>query len=254
VRRPRRDTKRRGRIILSLANLRDEKPVPEGTYGAVEWRAIEKSLLDVGIDIDALSVRPFYPGQQWRSLDHPNTVKKRPLRDALQEMSWYYGTLASSDFEARRRQSAAERPRQIAKALAVLKPARALLDKNRFGHSISYDSFRRNHLGIAADGPLFPLLSDLIDKLQVELDQVNAARKTTAQRSGENSSKLHRRFWRELACLWVGVGAVSSRHKHVKLQRFLDACSAPTFRATTKKGQLAAFTKKFFAPRRKRPA
>ena len=177
----------------------------EGTYGDVEWRAIEKSLRDVGIDIDVLSVGPLYPGQQWRSLDHPNTVKKRPLRDALQEMSWYYGTLVSTDFEARRRQSAAEKPRQLAKALAVLEPARALLDKNQFrSHSISYGSFRRNHLAIAADGPLFPLLSDLIDKLQVELDEVNAARKTTAQRSGENSSKLHRRFWRELACLWVG--------------------------------------------------
>jgi hypothetical protein len=65
-----------------------------GAYTDAEWRAIEESLKKVGIDIDALSVgEPFYPREQWWRVDHPETVRMRPLRDALQEMSFYYSVL-----------------------------------------------------------------------------------------------------------------------------------------------------------------
>ena len=148
------------------------------------------------------------------------------------------------------RRRAAQEPIRLEKALEVLSPALALLDASRGAYHHSGDD-----LALAAEGPIRPALRELVDKLQVRLDELKAERKTTAQRSRENRSKVHREFWRELARLWDGIGANPPRHKHTLLQNFLAACSAPTFRAATMKGELAAFTKEFFArPRRKRPA
>jgi hypothetical protein len=125
-----------------------------------------------------------------------------------------------------------------------------LLDASQGAYHHSPDD-----LALAAEGPILPALRELIDKLQVRLDELNAERKNIAQRSRQNRSRVHREFWRELARLWVGIGASPPRHKHILLQNFLRACSAPTFRAATMKNELAAFTKEFFArPRRKQPA
>jgi hypothetical protein len=216
----------------------------------VQWRAIEASLKVVGIDIDKLSVgEPFYPGKGWWQLDHPDTIRQRPLRDALQEMSWHYSVVAGGILSRLRRRHADE-PIRLAKALEILQPALALLDASQGAYHHSGDD-----LALAAEGPIRPALRELTDKLQVRLDELTAERKTTAQRSRENSSKVHREFWRELARLWNGIGVNPPRHKHILLQNFLRACSAPTFRTASMKGELAAFTKEFFArPRRKQPA
>jgi hypothetical protein len=222
------------------------RPGLKGDYAFLQWRAIEASLQAVGIDTDAVSVgEPFYPGVQWWRVDHPNTVRMRPLRDALQEMSWYYSVLDVVGPGLRRR--AAEEPARLAKALAVLEPALELLDSSQGAYHHPGDD-----LALAAEGPIRPALRELIEKLQARLDDCKAERKKISRRSSENRSKVHREFWRELAQLWEGIGATPPRHKHVLLQNFLRACSAPTFRTATMKGELAAFTKEFFAlPRRK---
>lgn len=246
-------TDRRRRSLLPSPKtkfrlLRARRPRLKGDYRFLQWWAIEASLQAVGIDIDAVSVgEPFYPGVQWWRVDHPNTVRTRPLRDALHEMSWHYSVLDGLGPGLRRR--AAKEPTQLAKALEVLKAALELLDLSRGSYHHPGDD-----LALAAEGPIRPALGELIDKLQMRLDELKAERKNTAQRNRENRAKLHREFWRELARLWKGIGANPPRHKHVLLQNFLRACSAPTFHKATRKGELAAFTKEFFArPRRKRP-
>ena len=163
-------------------------------------------------------------------------------------MSWYYSVLDVVGPGLRRR--AAREPIRLAKALAVLEPALELLNASQGAYHHPADD-----LALAAEGPMRPALRELVDKLQARLEHWKAERKNIARRSRENRSKVHREFWRELARLWVGIGAAPSRHKHKLLQDFLRGCSAPTFRAATMKGELAAFTKDFFAPaRRKRPA
>jgi hypothetical protein len=245
------DIERRRRCLLPSPKTgfrsnvaRNGRVVPAGTFTDVQWQAIEKALKDVCIDIDAIPL-----GEEWWPLDYPDTIRKRPLRDALLEISCYYAVLATGIVSRLRRWEAHE-PIRLAEALATLKPAHALLEASRDTYHHSGDD-----LALAADGPIPPALSALIDKLQARLAELQGKRKTTAQRSRENRTKVHREFWRDLARLWVGIGAARSRHKHVLLQNFLRACSAPTFRAATTKGELAAFTKEFFArPRRKPPA
>jgi hypothetical protein len=250
---PHAHSERRRRSLLpspktKIRLLLARRPRLKGDYTFLQWLAIEASLRAVDIDVDALSVgEPFRAGEQWWRVDHPNTLRKRDLRDALQEMSWYYSVLDSVGPGLRRR-AAQELPR-LAKALEILEPALALLVGSQGSYHHPGDD-----LALAALGPILPALRGLVEKLQVRLDELKAERKNAAQRNRENRSKLHREFWLELAQLWKGIGANPPRHKHIHLQNFLRACSAPTFKIATKKGELAAFTKEFFAsPRRKRP-
>jgi hypothetical protein len=250
---PHADNERRRRTLLpssktELRRLLAKRPRLEGDYTFLQWRAVEASLRAVGIEDGTVSVGgPFSPGAQWWQVDHNDTARIRSLRDALQEMSWYYSIVQSIGPGLKRR--AANEHSRLEKILSVLKPTYELLVASRGSYHYPGDE-----LALAAESLITPALGELIEKLQVRLNQLKAERKNTSKRARENRSAVHRAFWLELARLWVGIGAKPPRHKHFFLQNFLRACSAPTFRDATAKGELAAFSKEFFArPRRKGP-
>jgi hypothetical protein len=178
--------------------------VVTGTFTEAQWQAIRASLAAVGVDLDAT----------------------KALRDALQEMAWYYSARSRLEWPLTPKQQAAE----LEKYLAALKGA---LDVSVAGY----------HVDAAHADATRTVLTDSIAGWQRRLDELMAM----GSRSNESARKLHTEYWIELTRLWQEFTAGASRRRPKNLSQFLFACSAPLFPEATKREKaISAFVDRNF--------
>jgi hypothetical protein len=204
-----------------------------GTYTEAQWRKIENSLTRIGIDLGMMVGAPFRRREPWWQCDHANTLYRRPLSDALQEMAWFMGFAIRRD-----------------RATPLQKARRLQSQLNTFDSALhSLDDFVQTVPGAVADivdpdsiiNRAKAALTEIINRGRSHIEKF----KTMGPASRNNANKAHTLYWLELMRLWRGIAPLTTKHKHKHLSEFLFACSQSLFPGT-KHSTITAFVERQF--------
>lgn len=145
-----------------------------GTYTEAQWRTIEKSLADVGVDLDA-EVTDLGPSVL--------TEGERSLRGALQVLAWYFGAASRLRRAPMPKQQAAD----LRKGLAAFEAARDALPVAYYvDHDLTVDQLRDR---AAANHAVNSALADLIARLERRLDTLAAMGSSSRKNARRNGSR-----------------------------------------------------------------
>jgi hypothetical protein len=95
-------------------------------------------------------------------------------------------------------------------------------------------------------------LTECRRQVQQQLDWLTASgerrRRPRSRRGNRGAAMIYTEFWIELTRLWQRLvpDAITQRHRHELLRRFLRACSKPVFPGATTDAALRAFTERHF--------
>jgi hypothetical protein len=215
------DTKKPAIKALASAAARDEKarlafssPPPKRKSGEVHhirsfsdanWREIAASLAaaDVGVDLDAVTIDDFVPGERF------------PLRDVLQVIAYRHRSPRLPSVPAL---SPAKQAKTMQPLLTALEHALEVLDR-------TCEKLQRQPYGL---GTAYAevLYDNKLARATADLKERIAEVKKFVGRSGNKNARRND-YWRELAQLWLKITDVKKyRRKH--LTRFLVACTPLT--------------------------
>ena len=199
-------------------------------YTDAQWQRIDKSLADIGVDLENLMVGgPFRPDEPWWL----SPFWPRPLYAALEELAWCFGRVSRGH-----RVTPLEKAERLKSVLKTFESARHGLDDfcgtvpNAIMEKINPDS-TVNRAEAA--------LTELIDRGRQGLKKLMAI----GPASNKNAVKVHNLYWLELMRLWQAIAPASTKHKHKHLSEFLFACSQSLF-PNIKHTTITAFVERQF--------
>jgi hypothetical protein len=189
------------------------------SFNEAQWREIEASLAERGLDLNTQVAGPFVPGSRWWSPNDP-TMPQRPLRQALEEMIYFYTKPKPS--------TPIQRAKKLQKMLVAFENALTMLRRTerpltafeRICYSddgLTGNQLRQNNM-----------LRDLLTWKVAELRGHIAKLKAKGGNSDKNAATMCTDYWRELTRLWNGVTGGSGAKPRQHLRQFLIACTPPT--------------------------
>jgi hypothetical protein len=199
-------------------------------YTDAQWQLIDKSLADIGVDLEEVTVGgPFCPCEQWWL----SPFWPRPLYAALEEMAWCFGRVSQGH-----RVTPLEKAEQLKSALKTFESARQSLGDfcRTVPNAITETVYPDSTINRAEAA-----LTELIDRGRQHLEKLMAM----GPASNKNAKKVHNLYWLELMRLWQAIAPASTKYKHKHLSEFLFACSQPLF-PDTKHKTITAFIERHF--------
>jgi hypothetical protein len=198
---------------------KESKVIVIRSFSEADLREIKASLAEYGVDLDAVTVGKFVPGARWWLPD--DSAVRRPLPDALQDMSWYYDPTRLPHLE--KPLTPIQLAEDLQKALPVFENVLAVLNQIWIDRPDWTDD---DH---DADGMLYRATARYIARLQERIAELRAM----GRRSDQNARKGRSGYWHELTRLWRAIANSAGPLRRKSLGRFLLACSRALFPEVT---------------------
>lgn len=196
-------------------------------FSEAQWREIAESLMDSGVDLDALKGGEFVPGTQWwLPPDFPPNA--RSVRHGLKAAAFHYGLRARTDPFSKELPTPVKQTDGLQKQLEAIEHAIDTIYRTETAYpKAAFEVGREVPKELLAHIPPKPILAALWQYRDELRDQI-AALRAAGTRRDQNARTIHNDYWRELARLWVGITGSAGSKRRQQLRRFLLACTPLT--------------------------